>query len=210
MSQEALAKTDGAEPVATPVATTPSEPIALPKVENRPLLLMYRDADGKQQVMIAGDGNGSWLLPKLHEIPRDNLDAHQHMVIPKANVQIIDFGTTKPTISLDHHAVCSWVPMDTAQKILGRQWQSLQTESTNPNEALQARINQLSEALDAAIATETKPHASSCGGCHSCNADTPSTTAMASSARHLGSKTPTQSMLAMLSDKTQTQIGAAY
>ncbi|MFZ4125717.1 MAG: hypothetical protein ACOYJ2_06575 [Rickettsiales bacterium] len=210
MSLETLAANTVEAPVAPPVVHTPSEPIALPKVENRPLLLIYRDADGKQQVMIAGDGNGSWLLPKLNEIPRENLDAHQHMVIPQANVQIIDFGTAKPTIDLAQHAVCSWVPMDTAQKILGRQWQALQSEPTSKDAAMEANIKRLSDALDAAVATGAKPHASSCGGCQSCSADTPSTTTMPNSAQHLGFNTPTQSMLAMLADSTKTQIGAAH
>lgn len=204
MSLEALSHTTHQAPIASPVMHTLSESVTQPKAQNRPLLLMYHDAEGKQYVMIAGDGNGSWLLPKLDEIPRANLDAHQHMVIPKANLQIIDFGTSKPTIILDKHAVCSWVPMDTAQKILGRQWQEVDSDASAQ---VKANIKQLADALDSA-ANKDMTHASSCNGCQSCNTNMPSTTAIASSARHEGFETPTKSMLAML--KPETQIGATH
>jgi|GEM_PF-4448498 len=172
------------EPPASPPA--PTEP--QPKVQNLPLLMLYRDAQGKQHVLIAGDGKGQWLLPKLDEVPHEDLLTHQHTLTPKDSFSILDFGQNKPALNVKNHQVFSWVPLGLAKTILGEQFQHVLPKDVELAQA-QAPIAALDVAnVDAASSLQPTPHIQGHG------------------AQHDGVREPTQSMLAMHANSTH--IGA--
>jgi hypothetical protein len=115
-------------PPLPPIAHAPKDPVHV-----KPLLLMYKDAASKPHILIAGDGNGQWLLPKREDITHDALDTHEYHLTPQPGFEILNFGDKKPELPIAHHAIYSWVSLDLAKVILGQQFdalplQQLQTE----------------------------------------------------------------------------------
>jgi hypothetical protein len=208
---DALAEAPLPAPITeTPVATPTPTSAPQPKVENRPLLMMYQDETGKRHVLIAGNGQGTWLLPKSNEVPREDLDKHQHTLIPKTSFHLIDFGHTKPSITVQHHQVFSWVSLDLAKTILGEQFEHLIPKDVQQEMAGQPHTPTIPPITTAPVPASAPPHADTCTGCDSCtpHSAAPKPAALAHGAQHMGVSEPTASMLAMHGPKTTTHIGA--
>jgi hypothetical protein len=209
---------------AAPAETTPPTapiiakevilPPATPQPEaNKPVLVMYQGTDGKNRIVITGDGHGKWMLPhwnQVENLPKEGMQ----LTFGEGKLTVANLGqrAEKPTLTIKDHAMFSWMPVELAKLILGDQFHALVPSEIQPtlvnlpkveNRPTPTKDATIDPAALAALPAAASTHADSCKGCASCKS-TP--TKEVSAITHDGVAPATPAMLAMHAPKTQ--IGA--
>jgi hypothetical protein len=185
---------------------------------NKPVLVMYQDMEGKNRIIITGDGHGKWMLPHWNQVENLPVEGVQ-LTFGEDKLTVANLGqrAEKPRLTIKDHAMFSWMPVDLAKLILGDQFHAivpseiqptlmnLPKVESRPAENTLPQVTAIDPALLAIQTSAATPHAAHCAGCANCKPTPASTTV--SAITHDGVAPATPSMLAMHGEKS-TKLGA--
>jgi hypothetical protein len=216
-----LAHASPAEATASTAPITAQEiilpPATLQPDGDKPVLVMYQGPEGKNRIVITGDGHGKWKLPNWNQVeglPKEGVQ----LTFGEGKLTVANLGqrAEKPSLTIKDHAMFSWMPMDLAKLILGDQFHALVPSEIQPSlinlpkvETRPAETALTQDAANNPAAVATLPaavNAQTVSGTDSASSKPVPTNAV-SAITHDGAQLPTNAMLAMHGTKS-TQLGA--
>lgn len=192
-------------------------PATLQPDGDKPVLVMYQGPEGKNRIVITGDGHGKWMLPNWNQVeglPKEGVQ----LTFGEGKLTVADLGqrAEKPSLTIKDHAMFSWMPMDLAKLILGDQFHALVPSEIQPSlinlpkvETRPAETALTQDAANNPAAVATLPaavNAQTVSGTDSASSRPVPTNAV-SAITHDGAQLPTNAMLAMHETKS-TKLGA--